>query len=146
MRPRRSAIVALFLFLLAPALLLAQSEKRRPAPEQILRNPRLLARYLQLTPEQVTQQQALWKTLTAKLDGVREQEKALAEQLRTALQGSNPNACDVGTLVVGIDALRDQTRAALQEFDEAFTAILTPEQKAKYEALKEAAHFWADQG
>jgi Spy/CpxP family protein refolding chaperone len=38
---------------------------------------------------------------------------------------------------VRIDALRDKIRDARQDFDDAFSAILTPEQLAKYEALKD---------
>ena len=40
--------------------------------------------------------------------------------------------------MVQIDGLRDQIRDAREDFDEAFSAILTPEQLAKYEALKDA--------
>ncbi len=45
-----------------------------------------------------------------------------------------------------IDGNRDQIRAAREDFDEAFSALLTPEQLAQYEALKEAAHIGEEEG
>jgi Spy/CpxP family protein refolding chaperone len=48
--------------------------------------------------------------------------------------------------VVQIDGLRDQIREAREDFDEAFSAILTPEQLAKYEALKDAVKIGEEEG
>jgi len=141
--PRKTVLALALAMLLTPALLLADpgnGSRNGPSPDQILHNPRLLARYLHLTPEQATQAKALFATLAAALKGVHDQEKPLQDQLEGLLAGSNPSACDVGAIVVEIDGLRDQARAALGTFDDAFSAILTPEQLARYEALKEAAH------
>jgi Spy/CpxP family protein refolding chaperone len=66
-----------------------------------------------------------------------EQIEPLETQLRTQLDAASPDACAVGATVVQIDAVRDQIRGARQDFDAAFSAILTAEQLAKYEALKE---------
>ena len=142
---RKSAVALALALVLAPALLLAgPGNGNGPGPDQILRNPRLLARYLHLTPDQATQEQQLFKTLGATLKGLHEQEKPLHDQLQALLAGSNPSACDVGALVLEIDGLRDQGRAAAETFDQAFSAILTPDQLARYEALKEAAHLGDD--
>jgi len=130
--------------LLAPAVALAAdpstSTRGKPTPDQILRNPKLLARYLQLTPDQVAKAQPLYVALATTLKNLHDAEQPLALQLETLLQGSNPSACDVGAIVVQIDGLHDQARTALQTFDTAFSALLTPEQLAKYDALKVAAH------
>jgi Spy/CpxP family protein refolding chaperone len=134
---RKPVLVAVLALVLAPTLLLAAP---RPTPEQILHNPRLLARYLQLTPDQVSKAQPLFQALGNTLKSLRDQEEPLAQQLKTLLEGSNPSACDVGALVVQINGLHDQARAAAQTFDQAFSALLTPEQLAKYNALKDAAH------
>ena len=139
----KKPILALGLaLLLAPALALAAdpSSHGKPTPDQILRNPRLLARYLQLTADQVAKAQPLYQTLATTLKTLHDQEPPLKQQLQTLLQGSNPDPCDVGAIVVQIDALHDQGRTALQAFDTAFSALLTPEQLAKYDALKDAAH------
>ena len=107
-------------------------------PAHILSTPRLLARYLRLTPEQVQQQRQLVQALRADVEPLREQRKALREDLRAALEGGSPDACAVGAIVVDLSELRGQIRGELEEFDDAFSAILIPEQLARYEALKEA--------
>ena len=105
--------------------------------EEILHSPKLLARYLNLSASQVTQEEALFKTLGDSLKAIHEQEKALRDQLAAELDKPSPNACTAGGYVVGIHDLYEQAEAALHTFDAAFSAILTPEQLAKYEALKE---------
>ena len=102
----------------------------------ILANPRALARYLRLTPAQVQQQKALLQGLEAEVEPLRQQQRALREDLREALAGAAPDACSVGAIVVEVDALGDDVRAAIAEFDDAFSAILGAEQLARYEALK----------
>lgn len=102
----------------------------------ILTHPRALARYLRLTPDQVAQQKALLQQLEATAKPLREAQEPLQEELRAALDGDAPEACEVGALMVELDALGDQIRAAIAAFDEAFSAILDAEQLARYEALK----------
>lgn len=143
--PKKTALALALALVLTPAILLAApGNGNGPSPDQILHSPRLLARYLHLRPDQATQEQQLFKTLAASLKGLRDQEKPLHDQLQGLLAGSNPNACDVGALVVQIDGLRDQGRAAAESFDQALSAILDPDQLARYEALKEAAHLGDD--
>ena len=122
--------------LLVPALAEAA---RRPSPEEILRSPRLLARYLNLTDAQVTQTQALFQTLNNSLRAIGEQERAVRQQLATELDAASPNACTVGGYVLQLEGFHDQAQAALRTFDTAFSAILTPEQLTKYNHLKELA-------
>ena len=129
---------ALAAVLLLPALA-AAAPRGGFDPAAVLHNPRALARYLRLTPAQVEQQKALLAALKAEVEPLREQQKPLQESLREALQAGSPVACEVGALLVDIDALGDQVRAAHEEFDVAFSAILTAEQLARYEALKELA-------
>ena len=126
---------ALAALLLLPAL--AEAARDRPSPEQILHSPKLLARYLNLTASQVTQEEALFKTLGESLKAIHEQEKVLRDQLQAELEKANPDACTAGGYVVSIHGLYEQAEAALHTFDTAFSAILTPEQLAKYNALKE---------
>jgi Spy/CpxP family protein refolding chaperone len=135
-KPVLFAAAAFAALLWVPALAAAAPAR---GPAQILSNPRLLARYLRLTPEQVQQQRQLVQALRADVEPLREQRKALHEDLREALDGGSPDACAVGAIVVDLSELRGQIRAELEEFDDAFSAILTPEQLARYEALKEAA-------
>ena len=136
---RLHVAAAAFALLLIPALASAAPRGGRATPEEILRNPRLLARYLNLTDSQVTQEQALFKTLNDSLRAIQQQEQAKRDQLQAELDKPNPDACTAGGYVVSLHDLYEQAEAAVHTFDTAFSAILTPEQLAKYNALKELA-------
>ena len=132
---------ALALLLLAlPAM--AQTDGNaaaRPDPNQILHNPRALARFLRLTPAQQETLRTLSQELEAKVKPIREEQKALREQLQDQLEAASPNACTIGDTALDIHENYEEIEAALKDFDTKLTAILTPEQKRRYEALKEAA-------
>jgi Spy/CpxP family protein refolding chaperone len=132
-------VAALAVLLVLPLVAEAAREGGRRNPEEILHNPRLLARYLELTPEQVTTLRQLLGQLEAKVKPLREEQRTLGQELRTQLAAASPNACAVGETTVDIHENGEAIRTALEEFDAAFTAILTPEQRARYEALKELA-------
>jgi Spy/CpxP family protein refolding chaperone len=136
MRRRLSVATALFAFLALP--LLAEAARKPGNPGDLLRNPRALARYLKLTPAQIETTKQLLHTLHDTTRPLYQQIEPLAEQRRGQLDAASPDACAVGATVVQIDGLRDRIRDAREDFDEAFSAILTPEQLAKYEALKDA--------
>jgi Spy/CpxP family protein refolding chaperone len=136
---RLHVAAAAFALLLIPALASAAQRGGRATPEEILRNPRLLARYLDLSATQVTQEQALFRTLDESLRAIHQQEEAKRDQLQAELDQPNPDACTAGGYVVSLHDLYEQAEAALHTFDTAFSAILTPEQLAKYNALKELA-------
>jgi len=137
MKKAHAVAAALAALLLVPAL--AQAARRGPSPEEILKNPKLLARYLGLTEAQVAQAKPLYEALNSSLRSIHEQEKTVHQQLATELAKANPDACTVGGYVVQIKGFAAQVEAALKTFDTAFSAILTPEQLAKYNALKELA-------
>lgn len=132
---------ALFAFLLLPLAAQARQGQGRN-PDAILRNPRALARYLQLTPEQAQTLNQLWRELQADVEPLREQGKTLREALRDELQAEPANACEVGAAALAVQENGDRIRAELEEFDTKFSAILTPEQLAKWEALKEASRLF----
>jgi hypothetical protein len=111
-------------------------------PDAILRSPRALARYLRLTPAQVTTYRQLLGELEAKLEPLRAARRDLHQDLAAALDSASPDACAIGGIQIDIHELGEQMRQAWEEFDTAFSAILTPQQLARYEALKDAArHF-----
>lgn len=144
MRRRLLAATALTALLAAPFV--AQAAPGRGNPGDILRNPRALARFLKLTPAQVETQKQLLADLRDTTKPLHDQLKPLHEQLRDQLDAAGPDACAVGATMVQIDGVRDQIREALEDFDESFSAILTPEQLAKYEALKDAARIGEEEG
>jgi Spy/CpxP family protein refolding chaperone len=120
-------------FMAAPAA--AAKGPRNPA--DVLHNARALAKYLKLTPSQIDTTKGLLEDLHATTKPLYDQIEPLETQLHAQLDAASPDACAVGATVVKIDAARDQIRDARQDFDDAFSAILTPEQLAKYEALKD---------
>ncbi|HKV07746.1 MAG TPA: Spy/CpxP family protein refolding chaperone [Thermoanaerobaculia bacterium] len=141
----------LMLFAAAFAALLALPFAAEAAPrggqnaEQILKNPRALARYLRLTPEQVATFKTLREDLEADVKPLREARKPLRQAFYAELEAASPNACETGEAALALHENGDKIRAEFEEFDTAFSAILTPEQLAKYEALKEAAGLGRDE-
>jgi Spy/CpxP family protein refolding chaperone len=133
----RTTLLVLAAVLALP--LLAQGADKARDPRDILSNPRLLARYLSLTPAQVATTQTLFKELQATVKPLREARKGLAEAFYAELEEANPSACDVGAAAIALHENGEKIKDALEVFDQKFSAILTPEQLAKYEALKEAA-------
>jgi len=139
MRRKLPLVALLAALLLLPLAAVAAERPNGPGPANpasILENPRALARYLRLTPTQIEQQKALLADLREEVEPLREQQKPLAESLRAKLEAANPAACDVGALLVDIDELGDQIRDARGDYEAAFVALLTPAQKARYDALK----------
>jgi Spy/CpxP family protein refolding chaperone len=132
------AAVAALLLLALP--LAAQPPRGPHDPAEILHNPRLLARYLHLTPDQVTASQKLFTDLKATLDPLLQQEEKLQDAFHAAVQTPNANPCDVGQAALAVHANQEKIKAALDDFDKKFSALLTPEQLARYEALKALVH------
>ena len=141
----KSLLTAAAFLALVGLPLLAEAARPPQNPGAILRNPRVLARYLKLTQEQIATYKTLREELQADLKPLHPQLKPLKDQLETQLDAAAPEACAVGQTVVALDAVRDDIRAAYEEFDEKFSAILTPEQLEKYEHLKEAAGLYEEE-
>jgi len=135
----RTTLLVLAAVLALPLAAAAQQSDKARDPREILTNPRLLARYLSLTPAQVATTQTLFKELQATVKPLREARKGLAEAFYAELEEASPSACDVGAAAIALHENGDKIKDALEVFDQKFSAILTPEQLAKYEALKEAA-------
>jgi Spy/CpxP family protein refolding chaperone len=144
MQKTKSLLTAAAFLTLVGLPFLAEAARPPQNPGAILRNPRALARYLKLTQEQVATFKTLQQDLQADLKPLHQQLKPLQDQLKTQLDVAAPEACAVGQTAVALDGVRDDIRAAYEDFDEAFSAILTPEQLAKYEHLKEAAGLYEE--
>jgi Spy/CpxP family protein refolding chaperone len=138
MRIRRASLM-LAVLLALPLALHAQPPGPRD-PGAVLHNPRALARYLRLTADQTAATQKLAADLKATVEPLRQQEKQLREAFETAVSAPNANACDVGQAALSVHANHEKIKAALDDFDRKFSALLTPEQLARYEALKALVH------
>jgi len=137
MRIRRASLL-LAVLLVLPLALQAAPPPRDPGA--VLHNPRALARYLRLTADQIAATQKLAADLKATVDPLRQQEKQLRDALETAISAPNANPCDVGQAALNLRANHEKVKAALDDFDKKFSALLTPEQLARYEALKALVH------
>ncbi|HEX4963911.1 MAG TPA: periplasmic heavy metal sensor [Thermoanaerobaculia bacterium] len=139
MRPRTATLflAAVLAFLALPLALQAAPGNAGLNPGDVLHTPKLLARYLRLTPDQVKTTQQLFSTLHNTVEPLRATQKTLDDALKTALQASSPNACSVGDAALAAYDNRQKIKAAYEDFDTKFSAILTPEQLAKYNALKQ---------
>jgi Spy/CpxP family protein refolding chaperone len=107
-------------------------------------NGAALAEYLDLT----TDQKASWETvqdeLRATIESFRDQQETLHEQLETALEGSDATA--IGNLMLQIRAIHEQIKAAHDSAHDKFAALLTAEQKVKFDAFEAALEFLRQRG
>jgi len=116
------------------------------AAENILTHPRALARFLHLSESQASQLQTLWTTLQNTVTPLRQARGPLCASLRADLAANPQNASAVGTDAIGLFNNRGQIHAAFVTFDHGFSAILTAEQLAQYNTLKQIAHLDDDEG
>ena len=93
--------------------------------------------YLDLSDEQIEASRAIRESVRAEMEPLRDERRALREQLKTALEDENPDAAAVGQMVIEIHGLRGQTRTILENAEGQFSALLTAEQLEKWENFKE---------
>ena len=105
---------------------------------------RALGDYLELTDSQKAAAEAIHSELRTSTESLREQMHALHEQLETALEGND--ASSIGNLMLQIRGVRTQLEAARQAADAKFIALLTTEQKTKFEAFQAAVEFLRERG
>jgi Spy/CpxP family protein refolding chaperone len=98
--------------------------------------------YLALTEQQQASVKQLKEELRERVRPLREEQRAAREQLRTALEAANPDPTAVGRLVIAMEGKRDEIRAIHQEYQRDFAALLTAEQREKYDSLKETRSFF----
>jgi len=94
-----------------------------------------LANYLQLTPDQKTAWRQIHEDTAALIKPLRENAIDLAKQLHTAIAASTPDHAAIGKLVLALHSVRDEIRATRKSSEEKLAAVLTAEQKTKFEAF-----------
>lgn len=140
MQPKRLFILGLVALaaVLSTAPVRAQEEGGdNKAIAQFLKNPQILVRALRLTPTQTTTLRTLATATRTAIRPIGEEIKNLSEEIRDGLNATTPDACAVGALLVTRHGKSEDVEALLQDFDDDFAAILTPEQLLKYDALKD---------
>ena len=116
-------------FIATLAILVATAAFAQPRPAH-------LAHVLELTPDQI----AAWKKIHTDTAALVQPLAASAHETRTqlkaALESASPDPAAVGKLAISLHATRAQIRAARADARAKLAAVLTPEQKTKFEALK----------
>jgi Spy/CpxP family protein refolding chaperone len=111
------------------------AEAARPGRVPNCGDFRGIARYLQLTAEQLTAARTLGEALRTTIQPLTASIQPLHENLQDLLDVASPNVTSVGTVVVQIDAIRDQIRDAREDYQDDFAALLTPTQLTKYQEI-----------
>jgi Spy/CpxP family protein refolding chaperone len=101
---------------------------------------RFLAEALDLTAEQREAAKGLGEDLHRDLAPLREELRSKHQELRSALEGTQPDPTTVGRLTIELDQVRDRMRARVETFESALEALLTPEQQDRLERLREHRH------
>lgn len=96
-----------------------------------------LTRFLDLTEEQREQAQALREGLREDSQALRGDSRTLREDLRTELDAEAPDPTRVGELTLALHAQRAELRGLAEQALADFEALLTPEQLASFQQLRE---------
>jgi len=128
-------VIALSLALVA-TLAIAQEPHRifmkGPGPD----GDRLLSA-LNLSADQKMQWDSIHQQLDASVQPLFEQHRAAEQQLDAAANVSNPDAASVGRAFLAMRDVDKQIKAAHESAKSKIDAILTPDQKAKFDAMHE---------
>jgi Spy/CpxP family protein refolding chaperone len=127
----KTKLIAILLILIA-AVAIAQPAARPGA---------VLAKYLDLTPDQAAAWKQIHTDTAAVVQPLATTERATRKQIETALQAATPDPAAIGKLTITLHATRDQIRAAHEASKAKLVAVLTAEQKTKFEAFEAAAKF-----
>jgi Spy/CpxP family protein refolding chaperone len=95
-----------------------------------------MARLLGLSEAQKVEVRKLMEGRRAEHEALREQVEANSEELKKALESASPVPAEVGELAIEGHRLREQGRALREAQDKAVRKVLTPEQQAKFDAMK----------
>jgi Spy/CpxP family protein refolding chaperone len=94
-----------------------------------------MASALNLSTDQKVQWDAIHQQLDASVKPLFDQHQAAEQQLQAAVEVANPDATAVGRAFLAMRAIDKQIQAAHESTHAKLTAILTPDQKAKFDAM-----------
>ncbi len=90
---------------------------------------------LNLTEEQQASAKQLAQDLKTKMQPIHAAQQQIHTQLKAALQAAEPDAATVGKLVIQMHQNRAQIKPIMQQYQQQFQALLTPEQLATYKQM-----------
>ena len=133
---RRVVLVLIAISMVLPAM----AQEKPDVPCIVAMEHQAVVRALQLTEEQVAQWDTLMADRRATVQPLREQLRAIEEQLRDLLGQPEPDPAAVGALVVQGHDLREQIRAADEVYRQGFEDLLDETQAGKLRFIRRAAH------
>ncbi len=95
---------------------------------------------LSLTADQQTQVKALHEQLKAQMTPLLAQSRQQHQELKSLVNGTNPDATEVGQKTLAANQTQAQIKALHENFKAKLTAILTPDQKAKLAQMEQNRH------
>jgi len=119
--------------MIATAAIAQQPRRMGPPPPE-------LDRFLALTADQKTQIDALHQSMRTTLDPLFEQRHAAEEQLHALVETANPDPTAVGKQFLAVHAIDEQINAAHDTNEQKVAALLTADQRVKFEAFNAARH------
>ncbi|MFN7989623.1 MAG: periplasmic heavy metal sensor [Thermoanaerobaculia bacterium] len=133
-----STMAALFLLAAAPLVAQGPPPPGGPGGQGGPGAPKeAVATFLKLTDAQKAAAETLATSMKSTLDALDVQLKANREAVDAALAASQPDAAAVGALVIAGRSLDANVKAAHDDFDAKFAALLTDEQKSRLAIFKE---------
>ncbi len=137
---KRIAITISIILLIAISALAQQP--RRPMPQNGPGGPPPvdLVKFLNLNDTQKAQFESLHEALRAQIDPLFEQKRAADEQLHSMMESATPDAAALGKQMLAIHAIDEQIKAAHEATEAKMAALLTAEQKVRFQILNELRH------
>ncbi|MEA2237840.1 MAG: motif family protein [Thermoanaerobaculia bacterium] len=94
-----------------------------------------IASALNLSVDQKVQWDSIHQQLEASVKPLFEQRHAAEQRLNAAVDASNPDATEVGRAYLAARAIDKQIKAAHESTHAKLSALLTPDQKTKFDAM-----------
>lgn len=138
MRIQYASIVTAVLLLTAAV---AEAQPLAPSVSRPGAGQVALARYLQLTPDQIASWQQIHKDTAAAIRPLAANARGLREQIAAAVNSASPDPASVGDLALSLHSVRDQIKALREASRSQRLAVLSAEQKTKFEAFEAATAF-----
>jgi Spy/CpxP family protein refolding chaperone len=127
--------IVLALCIAAAASLAVAQEPHAMKMRMMGPDPGEIAATLGLSADQKVQWDSIHQQLQASVEPLHHQLMAAHEQLESLASSSNPDATAVGKQFLAARAIEKQVKAAHEAAHAKLTAILTPDQKAKFDSL-----------
>jgi Spy/CpxP family protein refolding chaperone len=97
-----------------------------------------LTKALNLTADQQASVKKIHQDLMAKAQPLMQQHHQQMAEIKTLLDGVNPDATEIGQKTIAAHATLQQLKSLHEDFKTRLTALLTPDQKTKLQQLHQA--------